>query len=66
MSNTISTADRVQLPFHFDVDKMLAEVRQMNLNDFIYYNVIPLRSPAHMVDPSLSVPPPTEDYADGS
>ena len=66
MNNTISTADRIQLPFQFDVEKMLAEVRQMNLNNFIYYNVIPLRSPAHMVDPSLPVPPPAEDFADGS
>lgn len=66
MEQTPTVEDRIQLPLQFDVEKMLAEVRQMNMNSFIYYNVIPLRSPAHMVDPSLPVPPPTDDYADGS
>ncbi|WP_420385882.1 aspartyl/asparaginyl beta-hydroxylase domain-containing protein [Roseivirga sp.] len=66
MEQTPTVEDRIQLPLQFDVEKMLAEVRQMNMNNFIYYNVIPLRSPAHMVDPSLPVPPPTDDYADGS
>jgi hypothetical protein len=61
-------SDRVKLPFMFDAEKMLAEIKVMNLTDFIYYNVLPLRSPAHMVDPSLPMPPPPEsgDYADGS
>lgn len=66
MNNTITSADRVKLPFLFNVEKMAAEVNQLRMNHFIYYNVIPLRSPAHLVDPSLPVPPPTEDYADGS
>lgn len=38
----------------------------MNLRDFIYYDVLPLRAPAHMVDPSIAPPPPANDYADGS
>ena len=38
----------------------------LTLDQFEYYKVIPLRSPAHIVDPSLPFPPPAEDYADGS
>jgi hypothetical protein len=60
------TKDRVKLPFQFDADKMLAEIRKIGMNDFIYYNVIQLRAPAHLVDPSLPFPPPANDYADGS
>ena len=67
MSNhTHSIGDRVKLPFQFDVQRIIDEVYQMPMNNFIYYNVIPLRSPAHFVDPSLPTPPSTEDYADGS
>lgn len=58
--------DRVKLPLTFDVEKMQSEVTNMGLEQFIYYKVIPLRSPAHMVDPSLPIPPPADDYADGS
>jgi len=66
-SSTAETVnDRIKLPFTFDVDKMIAEVEAIGLNNFIYYNVLPLRSPAHMVDPSLPFPPPADDYADGS
>ncbi|NKI33292.1 aspartyl/asparaginyl beta-hydroxylase domain-containing protein [Croceivirga thetidis] len=60
------TPDRVLLPFQFDAVKMLDEVKGMNLQDYIYYNVISLRAPAHLVDSSLPIPPPAEDYADGS
>ena len=60
------TPDRVLLPFQFDAVKMLEEVNEMNLQDYIYYNVISLRAPAHFVDSSLPIPPPAEDYADGS
>lgn len=67
MSNhTQSIGDRVKLPLQFDVQRIIDEVYQMPMNNFIYYNVIPLRSPAHFVDPSLPTPPSTEDYADGS
>jgi len=45
---------------------MLAECEVLTLDQFEYYKVIPLRSPAHIVDPSLPFPPPAEDYADGS
>ncbi|MEM8909630.1 MAG: aspartyl/asparaginyl beta-hydroxylase domain-containing protein [Bacteroidota bacterium] len=63
-AHTIS--DRIQLPLSFDSAKMLEEVRALDLGDFIYYNVLPLRSPAHMVDPQIPPPPPADDYADGS
>lgn len=60
--------DRIKLSYAFNVEKMYKEIKAMNLADFIYYNVLPLRSPAHMVDPSVPIPPPPKsgDYADGS
>ena len=58
--------DSIKLPLTFDVEKMKKEVLEMGLNTFIYYNVLPLRSPAHLVDPSVPFPPPADDYADGS
>lgn len=63
-AETIS--DRIKLPFTFDVSKMKAEIEALKLHHFIYYSVLPLRSPAHLVDPSLLSPPRTDDYADGS
>ncbi len=63
---TTEQLDRIKLPFSFDVDQMKKELEALKLNDFVYYNVLPLRSPAHIVDPSLPFPPPAEDYADGS
>ena len=45
---------------------MQAEVEAMQLGDFIYYDVMPLRSPAHLVDSSIPTPPPASNYADGS
>lgn len=63
---TPTASDRIQLPFFFDADKMLAEIEALELNDFIFYKVLPLRAPAHIVDTSLPFPPPAEDYADGS
>ena len=65
-TNAVLLADRIKLPMSFDSTSMQADVRALNLSSFIEYNVLPLRSPAHMVDPSLAVPPPAEDYADGS
>ncbi|MCW5517887.1 aspartyl/asparaginyl beta-hydroxylase domain-containing protein [Muriicola sp. Z0-33] len=58
--------DRIQLPFNFNVERMLAEVQALKLTDYEYYNVIPLRAPAHLVDASLPFPQPAGDYADGS
>nr|WP_321235490.1 aspartyl/asparaginyl beta-hydroxylase domain-containing protein [uncultured Psychroserpens sp.] len=58
--------DRIKLPFIFDANQMLKEYLELKLNDFEYYNVIQLRAPAHIVDPSLPSPPPATDYADGS
>ncbi|QHI35926.1 L-proline cis-3-hydroxylase 2 [Kordia antarctica] len=60
------TKDRIKLPFTFDADKMLAEFEALKLKNFEYYNVIPLRAPAHTVDSSIPMPPPAADYADGS
>lgn len=58
--------DSIKLPLTFDVEKMTNEIQAMNLNNFVYYNVLPLRSPAHLVDSSIPFPPPAQDYADGS
>lgn len=58
--------DRIQLPFTFDVDKMLLEVNALKQEHYEYYKAIPLRAPAHLVDVSIPFPPPAEDYADGS
>lgn len=66
LKTSAATPDRVKLPFVFDVDKMREEYEKMNFGMFIYYSVIPLRAPAHLVDTSLPFPPPADDYADGS
>ncbi len=58
--------DRIKLPFTFDPIKMFEECKALQLDYFEYYDVIPLRAPAHTVDSSLPFPPPTDDYADGS
>lgn len=58
--------DRIQLPFTFDVEKMLVEAHALKQEHYEYYKVISLRSPAHLVDTSLPFPPPVSDYADGS
>jgi hypothetical protein len=59
-------ADCKLLPFNFNVEEMKAEIKVFCLNNFGYYNVIPLRAPGHIVDTSLSFSPPAKDYADGS
>ncbi len=68
MGNTLEqVSDRIQLPFHFDVEKLQQDVAALIQNDFfIYYKVITLRGPAHQINPSLPIPPPADDYADGS
>lgn len=58
--------DAIKLPMSFDVEKLVAEIEGIGLNKFLYYDVLPLRSPAHLVDPSIPFPPPADDYADGS
>jgi hypothetical protein len=58
--------DRILLPISFDAERMRQEVHALKLGDYVYYNVLPLRAPAHMVDPSLAPPPVADDYADGS
>lgn len=62
----MKTGDRIQLPFTYDVDQMVAECKALELNQFEYFNVIPLCSPAHLVDSSLPFPPPADDFADGT
>lgn len=66
METKIMTEDRIKLPFTFDVDKMLEETEALKLRHFEYYEAIQLRAPAHLIDPSLPIPPPADDYADGS
>ncbi|MFK8010116.1 MAG: aspartyl/asparaginyl beta-hydroxylase domain-containing protein [Saprospiraceae bacterium] len=66
-SKTVDTLnDRIKLPFTFDVARMTAEIQALNLGNYIYYDSRPLRSPAHLVDPTIPFPPPAEDFADGS
>ncbi|PSR12354.1 MAG: aspartyl beta-hydroxylase [Bacteroidetes bacterium] len=66
MPTTSTASDRVKLPLSFDVARLQAEVANLRLHHYLYYDVLPLRSPAHLVDPSLPPPPPADDYADGS
>ncbi|MCG8474955.1 MAG: aspartyl/asparaginyl beta-hydroxylase domain-containing protein [Cytophagales bacterium] len=61
-----SVKDRVRLPFFFDTEKMIKEYEDLGLGPFTYYSAVPLRGPAHIVDPSLPMPPPSDNYADGS
>lgn len=63
---TQTISDRVQLPFLFDVEKMKQEVHNLSLQNYIYYSVMPLRAPAHLVDRSLPFPTATTGFADGS
>lgn len=58
--------DSIKLPYVFNVIKMLAEYEALKLENFEYYDIIPLTAPAHVVDTSLPFPPPAENYADGS
>ena len=64
--SVVSWEDRIRLPLTFDAARMQAEIDTMDLGNFIYYDVMPLRAPAHLVDPSVARPPPADDYADGS
>jgi hypothetical protein len=48
------------------VPKFSNSFSRICLNNFGYYNVVPLRAPAHIVDTSLSFSPPAKNYADGS
>ena len=65
-ATTTQAKDRIKLPFTFDPAKLMEEIKAMQSGQFEYYNVIPLRAPAHEVDRSLPFPPPASDYADGS
>ena len=58
--------DRIKLPLKYSVESMTKELKALKFKDFEYYQAVPFRSPAHIVDPSLPIPPPAADYADGS
>ncbi|MDH3389964.1 MAG: aspartyl beta-hydroxylase, partial [Gammaproteobacteria bacterium] len=67
MTNTsASSDDRIRLPLNFDATRIPTDIEGLKLSSFIYYDVIPLRAPAYLVDPSRPAPPPVDDYADGS
>ncbi|MDX2361798.1 MAG: aspartyl/asparaginyl beta-hydroxylase domain-containing protein [Crocinitomicaceae bacterium] len=66
MQTTPLEQDRIILPFKFDPQRLLEEVKLLIGFNFEYYNCIQLRGPAHIMDTSLPLPPPAEDYADGS
>ena len=65
-NSELYSRDRIRLPLSFDPVRMLEDIRALNLQEFVEYNVLPLRSPAHLVDTSIAPPPPVSDYADGS
>ena len=58
--------DRIQLPLQFDASEMLEDLKIFKDASFVYYDVVPLRAPAHLVDSTLPFPPPAENYADGT
>ena len=62
----IKARDRIQLPLQFDPGRLRQDLEHLQLRPFIYYDVMPLRSPAHLVDPTLAPPPKTGDYANGT
>ncbi|MFT4940958.1 MAG: hypothetical protein ACI88A_004019 [Paraglaciecola sp.] len=66
IANGKAFADRIKLPISFDADLLLEDIQKMQLKPFIYYDVIPLRNPSHLVDTSIPQPPQSDDYADGS
>ena len=61
VNSTQTIADRIKLPYSFDVAKMQEEVLALNLRYFIYYSVIPLSRPERLKGEKT-----VEDYADGS
>ena len=63
---TDTVNDRIKLPLNFDSKKMMEEINTMKLEAFNYYDAVPLRAPAHLVDTSLPTPVHTGDFADGS
>lgn len=65
-NSELYSRDRVRLPLYFDSIRMLEEIQALELQEFVEYNVLPLRSPTHLVDASIAPPPPASDYADGS
>ena len=66
MATASTVTDRVKLPLTFDVAKMQADLQELAQQQFVYYKVIQLRAPAHLVDTSVPFPPPADDYADGT
>ena len=64
--NKINQKDRIKLPFTFDTTKLIEEITLYKQANFEYYDVVPLRAPAHLVDNAIPFPPPAADYADGT
>ena len=60
-TTTVTAPDRIKLPLSFNHERLLSEVEGQSLQDFIYYNVLPLTVPH--AKPSSTV---ITDYADGS
>ncbi|NNF00919.1 MAG: aspartyl beta-hydroxylase [Pyrinomonadaceae bacterium] len=68
MSNLSKNEDpkSVKLPLNFETDRMREEINSIDFGDFVYYDVMPLRTFAHLVDPAIAPPPAPDDYADGT
>ncbi len=67
--NEIATGDgpdRVLLSLRFDPGRLISCISNLGLREYIYYDVIPLTAPAHLLDPSLPEPPAGGNFADGS
>jgi len=60
-SPTHTVTDRVKLPFSFDADRMLADIHQNKLKEFVYYDVLPLTVPKRKLNLPADI-----DYADGA
>jgi hypothetical protein len=62
----LSSVDRIRLPVVFDAHALAEEVDAFGLGSFVYYDVLPLRAPAHLVDPSRPEPKQASGFADGT
>lgn len=62
----LHAAKSIKLPLAYDVERLQQDIARLKLQPFVHYDVLPLRSPAHLVDPALPFPNSVGDYADGS
>jgi hypothetical protein len=63
---TVTYPETAKLNLQFDLERLQADCKSLENIPYQFYQAMPLRSPAHLVDPSIPFPPPAEDYADGS